>query len=163
MLSFMAVVAQLSPNEYIGPMPVDIHRAIVEQAQEGIIFIDCDNVVRLWNRGAEKLFGYTAEEALGRSIDIIIPERFRPGHAEGLRRAVEAGKTRLGGRVMTTRATHKSGSKIYVDLSFGLVKDGDAVLGAFAVARDCTARFQEEAARRAQAAAAASAPSKPMQ
>ena len=70
-------------------MPIDIHRAIVEQAQEGIIFIDCDNLVRLWNRGAEKLFGYTAEEALGRSIDIIIPERFRQGHADGLRRAVK--------------------------------------------------------------------------
>jgi len=116
-------------------MPLDIHRAIVEQAQEGIIFIDCGNVVRLWNRGAEKLFGFTAEEAIGRSIDIIIPERFRQGHADGLRRAVEAGQTRLGERVMTTRATHKSGSKMYVDLSFGLVKDGETVLGAFAVAR----------------------------
>lgn len=129
--------------------PTAIHRAIVEQAHEGIIFIDCDNRVRLWNGGAEKLFGYPADEVIGHSIDIIIPERFRQGHAEGLRRAVSAGKTRLGDRVMTTRATHKSGSKIYVDLSFGLVKDGDAVLGAFAVARDCTARFQEEAARRA--------------
>jgi PAS domain S-box-containing protein len=119
----------------MNPAPFDIHRAIVEQAQEGIVFIDCDNVVRLWNRGAEKLFGFGAEEALGRSIDIIIPERFRQGHAEGMRRAVEAGKTRLGERVMTTRATHKSGSKMYVDLSFTLVKDGDTVLGAFAVAR----------------------------
>ncbi|MDB5880596.1 MAG: hypothetical protein JWP43_474 [Ramlibacter sp.] len=119
----------------MNPAPIDIHRAIVEQAQEGIIFIDCDNVVRLWNRGAEKLFGYTADEALGRSIDIIIPERFRAGHAQGMRLAVEAGKTRLGDRVMTTRATHKSGGKMYVDLSFGLVKDGELVLGAFAVAR----------------------------
>jgi len=116
-------------------MPMDIHRAIVEQAQEGIIFIDCDNVVRLWNGGAERLFGFSAEEALGRSIDIIIPERFRQGHADGMRRAVEAGKTRLGERVMTTRATHKSGGKVYVDLSFTLVKDGEIVLGAFAVAR----------------------------
>ena len=116
-------------------MPFDIHRAIVEQAQEGIIFIDCDNVVRLWNRGAEKLFGFTADEALGRSIDIIIPERFRQGHADGMRRAVAAGKTRLGERVMTTRAIHKSADKMYVDLSFTLLKDGDVVLGAFAVAR----------------------------
>jgi PAS domain S-box-containing protein len=134
MLSFMAV-ARVLRHQYIGPMPLDIHRAIVEQAHEGIIFIDCDNVVRLWNAGAEKLFGYSAQEVLGRSIDIIIPERFRQAHAEGLRRAVEAGHARLGGRVMTTRATHKSGSKMYVDLSFGLVKDDDVVLGAFAVAR----------------------------
>jgi PAS domain S-box-containing protein len=134
-------------------MPVDIHRAIVENAHEGIIFIDCDNIVRLWNPGAEQLFGYTAAEVVGHSIDVIIPERFRQAHAEGLRRAVSAGKTRLGGRVMTTRATPKSGEKMYVDLSFGLIKDGDQVLGAFAVARDCTARFLEEAARRAKAAA----------
>jgi PAS domain S-box-containing protein len=120
-------------------MPIDIHRAIVEQAQEGIVFIDCDNIVRLWNRGAEKLFGFTAEEALGRSIDIIIPERFRQAHAEGMRRAVEAGKTRLGERVMTTRATHKSGDKVYVGLTFTLLKDGETVLGAFAVARAAAA------------------------
>lgn len=131
----------------------DIHRAIVEQAHEGIIFIDCDNRVRLWNHGAEQLFGYCAEEVMGRSIDVIIPQRLRPGHAEGFRRAVAAGQTRLGGRVMTTRAVHKSGGKLYVDLSFGLVKQGETVLGAFAVARDCTARYLDEAARRAQAAA----------
>lgn len=131
----------------------DLHRAIVEQAHEGIIFIDCDNRVQLWNHGAEKLFGYSAEEVVGRSVDIIIPERFRPGHAEGFRRAVAAGQTRLGDRVLTTRATHKSGSKLYVDLSFGLVKQGETVLGAFAVARDCTARFLQEAQRRVQAAA----------
>jgi PAS domain S-box-containing protein len=154
MLSFMAI-AHVSRREYIGPMPVDIHRAIVEQAHEGIIFIDCDNLVRLWNGGAEKLFGYSAGEVLGRSIDVIIPERFRQGHADGFQRAVSAGQTRLGGRVMTTRATHKSGDKIYVDLSFGLIKDGDVVLGAFAVARDCTARFLQEAARRAQGSGAA--------
>lgn len=138
------------------PAASTIHRAIVEQAHEGIIFIDCDNRVRLWNGGAEKLFGYTADEMMGHSIDIIIPQRFRPGHAEGLRRAVSAGRTRLGDRVMTTRAAHKSGGKIYVDLSFGLVKDGAAVLGAFAVARDCTARSQEEAARRARSSSEAS-------
>jgi PAS domain S-box-containing protein len=126
-----------------------ICRGIVEQAHEAIIFIDCDGLIGLWNHGAETLFGYAADEVMGRSIDVIIPERLRQGHAEGFRRAVSAGKTRLGGRVMTTRATHKSGDKVYVDMSFGLVKEGEAVLGAFAVARDCTARFQEEAARRA--------------
>ena len=71
-------------------MPFDIHRAIVEQAHEGIIFIDCDNIVRLWNAGAQALFGYSSDEVLGRSIDIIIPERFSAGPAQGLRRTGES-------------------------------------------------------------------------
>jgi PAS domain S-box-containing protein len=142
------------------PDPGVIYRAIVEQAHEAIIFIDCDGLVGLWNHGAETLFGFAAEEVMGRNIDIIIPERFRHAHAAGFGRAVSTGTTRLGGRVLTTRANHKSGQKLYVDMSFGLVKDAERVLGAFAVARDGTARFLEEAARRA-AAAAQAAPEKP--
>jgi PAS domain S-box-containing protein len=129
-----------------------IYRSIVEQAHEAIIFIDCDGVVGLWNHGAETLFGFSADEVMGHNIDVIIPERFRPAHAQGFGRAVSTGKTRLGGRVLTTRANHKSGQKLYVDMSFGLVKDGERVLGAFAVARDGTERFLEQAARRAAAA-----------
>ena len=134
------------------PNTAVIYRAIVEQAHEAMIFIDCDGVVGLWNHGAETLFGFSADEVVGHNIDIIIPERFRHAHAAGFGRAVSTGKTRLGGRVLTTRANHKSGQKLYVDMSFGLVKDGERVLGAFAVARDGTARYQEEAARRAAAA-----------
>jgi PAS domain S-box-containing protein len=131
----------------------DVHRHIVEQASEAVIFADRDGVVRLWNHGAETIFGIPAAEAIGRDLDMIIPERFRAAHNAGYRRAMESGQVRLGGRVLTTRSQHRNGNKLYVDLSFGLVKDdGGVPVGAFAIGRDVTARQLEEAARRAAAA-----------
>lgn len=133
-----------------------LHRAIVEQAQEAIIFADRDGVIRLWNRGAEIVFGYSADEAVGRSLDLIVPEKFRKAHNEGFRKAIETGRTRNDGRVLTTRAQNRFGSRLYVDVSFGLVKDGSGVvIGAFAIGRDATARHLEEVARRIAAETAA--------
>lgn len=127
-----------------------LHRRIVEAATEAVIFADGNNVIRMWNRGAEALFGFSADEAIGQSLDIIIPERFRAAHNAGLARAMASGQVRLAGRVMTTRSQHKDGRKLYVDLSFGLVKDdGGVPLGAFAIGRDVTARQLDEIARRA--------------
>jgi PAS domain S-box-containing protein len=126
-----------------------LHRAIVEQAQEAIIFADRDGIIRLWNRGAEIVFGYAAAEAVGQSLDLIVPERFRKAHNEGFSKAIRTGVTRNDGRVLTTRAQNKFGSRLYVDVSFGLVKDeSGAVTGAFAIGRDATARHLEEVARR---------------
>jgi PAS domain S-box-containing protein len=130
----------------------DLHRAIVEQAQDAIIFADRDGIIRLWNRGAEIIFGFSAAEAIGHDLDLIVPERFRRAHNDGYRHAMESGQVRHDGRVLTTRSQHKYGSRLYVDLSFGLLKDeAGRVTGAFAVGRDATARMQEEAARRAAA------------
>lgn len=127
-----------------------LHRAIVEQASEAVIFADRDGIVRLWNRGAESIFGYPAAQALGQDLNLIIPERFRPAHDAGFRQAIASGVVRNAGRVLTTRAQHKSGERVYVDLSFGLVFDEvGAVAGAFAIGRDVTARHLEQAPRRA--------------
>jgi PAS domain S-box-containing protein len=126
-----------------------LHRAIIEQALEAIIFADRNGIIRLWNRGAEIVFGYAAAEAVGTSLDLIVPERFRKAHNEGFRKAIESGMTRNDGRVLTTRAQNKFGSRLYVDVSFRLVKDeSGAVLGAVAIGRDVTARHLEEVARR---------------
>ena len=128
----------------------DLFQAIVDQSPDAIIFADRHGTVRLWNRGAEDIFGYSAAEILGNSLDVIIPERLRSAHWEGFRRAIDTAQTKHRGRVMTTRSVHKDGSKLYVDLSFGLVKDqGGAVAGAFAIGRDCTARYISENALRA--------------
>ena len=128
----------------------ELCQAIVEQASEAIIFAGLDGVIRLWNRGAEIVFGYTAAEALGQSLDLIIPERLRRGHWDGFNRAIESGRTQYADRVLTTRSMHKNGSKLYVDLSFALVKDASgAVQGAFAVGRDCTARYLADIAVKA--------------
>lgn len=130
-------------------LSASLHRAIIEQAQDAIIFADRDGVIRLWNRGAEIIFGFAAAEALGRNLDLIVPEKQRRAHNAGYRRAIETGQVRHDGRVLTTRSQHKYGSRLYVDLSFGLLKDeAGHVTGAFAIGRDATARYLEEQARR---------------
>jgi PAS domain S-box-containing protein len=137
------------------PDPVlrSLAAAIVDQAPDAIIFADRDGSIRIWNRGAERIFGYSAAEALGASLDLIIPERFRRAHWEGFRRAIETGGTKYTGRVLTTRSAHRDGSKLYLDLSFGLVRDdGGAILGALAIGRDTTARYLAEAELRSRPA-----------
>lgn len=123
----------------------ELCRKIVEAASEAVIFADREGRIRLWNRGAELVFGFSATEAVGESLDIIIPERLRRAHWDAYDRSLETGRTKHTGRVLTTRAVHKDGGKRYVDLSFGLVKDANGfVLGAFAIGRDCTERHLAE-------------------
>jgi PAS domain S-box-containing protein len=113
----------------------DLNRAIVEQAPDAVIFADREGVIRLWNARAEAVFGYTASEAIGQSLDLIIPEHLRAAHWRGYRAAIAAGRTRHGGKAMLTRATHKDGSKVYLEVAFGIVSTPRGVLGALATAR----------------------------
>jgi PAS domain S-box-containing protein len=129
---------------------MDVEKAIVEQAGEAIIAVDREGRVLLWNPGAEKLFGFTVAEATQAGLDAIIPERFRAAHWAGFDRALASGQTKYGTRVLTTRSQRKDGSTLYVELSFGLLRDPQgAIHGAFAIARDGTERFLAEKARRA--------------
>jgi len=112
---------------------------IVAQTVDAVIYANGEGIVRLWNAAAEKVFGFTAEEALGASLDLIIPERLREAHWRGYRAAVRSGETRLGGRATLTKGLHKSGRSLYVEMSFSLVKDvAGRVLGSVAIARDVT-------------------------
>ncbi|MCE9660774.1 MAG: PAS domain S-box protein [Burkholderiales bacterium] len=126
-----------------------LREAIFAQTPDAIIFADCEGVIRMWNRGAEVLFGFPAEDVIGGSLDVIIPERFRQAHWTGFRRAVASGHARHGDRVRTTRAVHRFGHTLYVDLSFALVKDQTgSVLGSVAVGRDGSDRYLAERALR---------------
>lgn len=134
-------------------IPSGTFRAIVMQAPEAVVFADRSGDIRIWNAGAERLFGFPAGEALGSSLDLIVPERFRRAHWSGFDKALEVGHTSGGGQVRTTRATHKDGRTLYVDLSFSVITDETgAVLGALAIGRDGTARFLAERASRASSA-----------
>lgn len=127
-----------------------LYRAIGEATSDAIIFADRVGLIRLWNRGAELVFGYPAAEVLGQSLDVIIPERLRPAHWDAFNRSVQTGHTKYTDRVLTTRSVHKNGGKLYVDLSFGLVKDADgSPIGAFAIGRDCTTRYLGEGTMKA--------------
>jgi PAS domain S-box-containing protein len=118
---------------------VDLFRLVVDQAPDGIVFADREGVIQIWNSAAAELFGYLPEEAIGRSLDIIVPEHLRHAHWEGFGKAVASGNTTHGTGAMKTRATHKAGQKLYVSLAFSVVKDRECkVIGAMATARPFT-------------------------
>jgi PAS domain S-box-containing protein len=138
----------LLPTGEHGHSTFNLFQAVVEQARDAIIFADRNGMIRIWNHGAETIFGHSAAEVLGSSLDVIVPERFRPAHWEGFSRAVDAGLIKYENRVLTTRSMHKDGRKLYVDLSFGLVRDDTgAITGALDIGRDCTARHMSLAGR----------------
>lgn len=128
--------------------------AIVQQAWEAVIFADRAGHIRLWNHGAEAIFGFSAEEAIGASLDIIVPERFRSAHWSGFHQAIESGHTRHGGEVRMTRGLHKDGRRLYVELSFGLITTpAGEVAGSLAIGRSGNERFAKDAGLQAQIAA----------
>jgi PAS domain S-box-containing protein len=102
---------------------LDLFRLVAAQAPDGVIFADCEGVVQVWNNAAADLFGYLPENAIGRTLDIIIPEHLRRAHWEGFGKAVASGHTTHGGRAIKTWATHKDGHKPYVSVAFSAVKD----------------------------------------
>ena len=131
-----------------------LFRRIVEEMPEAVIFADRQGVVRLWNRGAETMFGYSAAEATGQSLDLIIPERFRARHWDGYRHVMATGVTSYGQRLLAVPAMRKDGQRISIEFSIALLKYGRGdVTGALAVVRDVTARWQAERERNARLAA----------
>lgn len=123
--------------------------AILEQAPVSIIVADREGVIRAWNQGSEALFGFSAAEVVGQNLDVIVPERLRASHWQGFDRSLASGETKYAGHVMTTRATHKDGRKLYVEFSFAMLKDAEGrVIGAIAAGRDGTERFLAERERK---------------
>jgi PAS domain S-box-containing protein len=130
------------------PFPMtesELFAAIVDQAPDAITVADAQGRVRLWNRRAQRLFGWHAADVVGGSLDVIIPERLRQAHWDAFFRAVRSGATKYDGRAMPTRSLRSDGTKLYVEMSFSLVTDAaGAVVGALAIARDATARPEAE-------------------
>lgn len=134
-------------------MPIDseawIFRRIVQEMPEAVIFADRTGVIQLWNSGAETMFGYSAGEAVGQTLDMIIPERLRPRHWDGYHKVMATGVTRYGRELLATPAIRKDGKRISIEFSITLFReDTGAVLGAAAVVRDVTARWEKEKAQR---------------
>ena len=114
---------------------------LIEQAPDAIVYSDLAGAIRVWNAAAAQMFGHSAEQALGQSLDIIIPPRFRAAHWAGFHRALASGSAKYDGQVLTTRAAHADGRKLYVDLSFGLIRDASRTLvGVVSIARVNAAR-----------------------
>ena len=126
---------------------------IVENTQEAVIFADCEGMIRLWNIGAEAIFGYTAVEVLGQPLELIIPERLRDQHQNGFRRVMATGVTQYDRKLLAVPATRKDGSRISLEFTVVLIRGVNRdILGIAAILRDVTARWEREKTMRARMA-----------
>lgn len=123
----------------------ELCKSIVEQTQFAVIFSDNDGVIRFWNAGAEAMFGYNATEAVGQSLDLIVPERQRVRHWEGYRKVMATGITKYGREMLAVPAMRKDGARISVEFSIILLHSPSGqMLGAAAIMQDVTARWQQQ-------------------
>ncbi len=126
--------------------PLQLAERILDQVADAVIYADRSGAIIRWNCASAALFGFSEEEALGQNLDLIIPEHLREGHWRGFEAAMTKGATRLQGRPTLTRALHKSGRKLYVEMTFAVVKGETEVIGSVAMARDVTERVEQERA-----------------
>jgi PAS domain S-box-containing protein len=129
-------------------------RKIVENSPMAILFADREGKIRLWNSGAETVFGYTAREALGQSLDLIVPERQRQRHWEGWDKVMASGVTKYGRDPLAVPAIRKDGSRISIEFNVILVRaDSGELAGVVAMVQDVTARWQKQKEMNARLAA----------
>ena len=127
---------------------------LVSGMSDAIVYADAEGVIRLWNRGATRIFGFAEGEALGRSLDIIIPESLRERHWQGFRATMRTGESRYGdGQVLSVPAVRKDGARISVEFTIvPFISDSGQMIGIAAIMRDTTTRFEELRALRRQLA-----------
>lgn len=126
-----------------------VYRKIVDNARDAIIASDREGLIRLWNTGAERMFGYSRSEALGESLDLIIPESLRGRHWEGYHKVMAAGTSRYESDLLAVPASRKDGSRISVEFTLVPLHDGDGRLeGIAAILRDVTERWNRDKATR---------------
>ena len=129
-------------------------RRIVEAGPDAIIFADRNGVIRLWNSGAQAIFGYQPSEALGQTLDLIIPEKLRARHQEGYRRVMASGVTRYGQELLAVPGLRKDGARISLEFTITLIRAEEGeILGAAALIREVTARWEQEKALKQRLAA----------
>src|SRR5438874_188574 len=129
------------------PLPPDdqLYRDIVEGVGDAFVFADSEGVIRLWSAGAEATFGYRRDQAIGQSLDLIVPERLRQRHWDGFRETMRTGQTRYARELLAVPAMRADGQRISVEFTVSMVRDERAeVVGVAAVMRDVTRRWQEE-------------------
>ena len=126
-----------------------VAEAILSTLADAIVAADRDGIIRFWNPGAVRLFGYSHDEAMSRSLDLIIPERLRQRHWDGYRRVMETGKSRYGqGDVLSVPAVRKDGATISVEFTIVPLQNNRQMMGMVAIMREVTRGFDEMRALR---------------
>ena len=121
---------------------------IISAAGDAIVVCDVTGLITLWNPASERMFGHTEAQALGQSLDIIIPERQRARHWDGFNKTAASGITKYGDALLKVPALHSDGRTLSIAFSISLLKgegpDAEKVVGMLSIIRDETARFSEE-------------------
>jgi PAS domain S-box-containing protein len=127
--------------------------AVVKESAEAIVVSDPAGIIRLWNDGATRIFGYSAEEAMGQSLDVIIPEKLRDRHWKGYFQTMATGYTRYGDKLLSVPATHRDGQRLSIEFSVAILRDdAGQIVGISAIMREVTERRNTEKALRARIA-----------
>ena len=128
---------------------MSIYERIVQEAADAVVLAGADGKIALWNPGAERLFGFTEAEALGQSLDLIVPEKYRERHWAGYREVMRTGQTHYGAQVLRVPALRKDGSRLSIAFTVGMLKTAEGrVEGIFAIMRDDTEAFTTQKALR---------------
>ncbi len=137
------------------PVPEHFADRLLTGMADAIVYADAEGVIRLWNRGAVRIFGFTESEVLGQSLDIIIPQSLRERHWLGYRGTMQTGRSRYGdGQLLSVPAVRKDGTRISVEFTIvPFTDDAGQMIGIAAIMRDATARFEELRALRKDLAA----------
>ncbi len=124
-------------------------QAVLTATPEAVVVCDADGLIRLWNAGAQRMFGYTPSEATGQSLDIIIPTKLRQRHWDGYHKTMATGETRYGDKLLSVPATHRDGHRLSVEFSVALLQHDDGrIVGISAIMREVTERRNDERALR---------------
>lgn len=133
------------------PISPELAARLVEGSPDAVLYADSGGAIRYWNPGCERVFGWSEAEAVGKSMDLIIPERLRGRHWEGWDKTMASGTTRYGaGDLLAVPALHKDGRTLSIEFSIQLLRGPDGrIEGSAAVIRDVTQRFQRDKELRA--------------
>jgi PAS domain S-box-containing protein len=129
-------------------------QAVVTESAEAIVVTDADGTIRLWNGGAARIFGYSAADALGQSLDLIIPEKLRGRHWKGYEKTMATGITRYGDTLLSVPASHQDGRRLSIEFSVALLRDeAGTIVGISAIMREVSERREADRVLRIRIAA----------
>ena len=122
-----------------------LFQQVLDEAPDAVIVSDKDGMIRYWNKGAEQIFGHTADVVLGQSLDLIVPENLRARHWEGYYRVMATGETKYKTGLLSSPGIRKDGSRVSLEFSMVLLRDeSGSMQGVASIMRNVTERWKRE-------------------